>query len=261
MTFRPVESESQPHRRENLIWFELSPDLIQSEDKDILKQLKQLLSFKDSSSRKYELYLLIHLRLDEISCNGANWKFGIKEGYLELYFVGCNLPRKTWILVPKIHEYVTRKRKKTWSKKAEANFNVSASDKETKAGLTINWGGTQGGEEEDIDELTQADMNGSETNPRITFTAQKPNPDGKLVFNGKFDTMLGIVEITASQSEIHGKFRVDSDGLVITHKNNQPIPPQNLPLIIQRFLFPDLIQEKLKTLTGDYLSYVKLCSS
>jgi hypothetical protein len=34
MTFRPVESESQ-HRRENLIWFELSPDLIQSEDKDI----------------------------------------------------------------------------------------------------------------------------------------------------------------------------------------------------------------------------------
>ncbi|MFM7277221.1 MAG: hypothetical protein ACKO1I_06090, partial [Microcystis aeruginosa] len=94
MTFRPVESESQPHRRENLIWFELSPDLIQSEDKDIL-QLKQLLSSKDSSSRKYELYLLIHLRLDETLCNGANWKFGIKEGYLELYFVGCNLPRKT----------------------------------------------------------------------------------------------------------------------------------------------------------------------
>ena len=55
MTFRPVESESQ-HRRENLIWFELSPDLIQSEDKDILKHLKQLLSFKDYSSRKYELY-------------------------------------------------------------------------------------------------------------------------------------------------------------------------------------------------------------
>lgn len=257
MTFSPVESESQ-HRRENLIWFELSPDLIQSEDKDILKQLKQLFSSKDSSSRKYELYLLIHLRLDETSCNGANWKFGIKEGYLELYFVGCNLPRKTWILVPKINEYVTRKRKKNWSKKAEANFNVSAPDKETKAGAT--WGGTKGGEEEVIDELTQAEMNGSETNPRITFTAQKPNPDGKLVFNGKFDTMLGIVEITASQSEIHGKFRVDSDGLVITHKNNQPMP-KNLSLFIQRFLFPNLIQEKLKTLTGDYLSYVKLCSS
>ncbi|MFM7279187.1 MAG: hypothetical protein ACKO1I_16410, partial [Microcystis aeruginosa] len=171
------------------------------------------------------------------------------------------LPRKTWILVPKINEYVTRKRKKNWSTKAEAKFNISASDKETKAGATINCGGTKGGEEEVIDELTQAEMNGSETNPRITFTAEKPNPDGKLVFNGKFDTMLGIVEITASQSEIHGKFRVDSDGLVIIHKNNQPIRSDKSLLIIQRFLFPNLIQEKLKTLTGDYLSYVKLCSS
>jgi|688.fasta_scaffold253700_2 hypothetical protein len=251
-----------PYKNPELVWFELSLEVI--EPKKQQNNTNLFLPGKKSTCFCYELDLLIHIRTDSCIVDGKQLKFGIQKAFLELFFVNCKLPRYSWTLLPDIKDSISIKTKRSWTKAVKVGSLFSQSTLASTLSVNIELGGTQGGEEEIIYELTQAEMRGTEKNPYIEFTAEQQDRDGNKVFNGKYGKTLGNLEALAPSCEVHGKFRVDLDGICATYYDGKPILKNNLSLFLTRFSsklsgLPDPIKEKLQTMTGE-LSYVKLCS-
>lgn len=227
----------------------------------------------ETLSSKYELRLTIQfgqvmLEPQESSSDDQGWKVMIRDGILELKLKNCRLLRETWTNFKELESstLVTDRETHTVNSTVEGSFGTRTGMRGSRMESNADQRDKTRREVDYRMISDSKDPNG--LNIRIIFTSSHYDKYGNrgLDQEGLNKRLLGTLEISATPREICGIFKTDLDGLCVTHNGKErsnlfkllmrnPLNPSKLDP------FPKPIQEQLNTLTGEYLSYVKLCSS